>query len=150
MNAFISLFRSTALNSTQRVGKVCTLIAIVGIIFLHNPISGYSTGDGGFVTHEEDICGMELAMAARRSVQANDMSAQESQAAMAELTRLRKKCLVTVTSQAYERPFLQWSSKSPVVAWLGEIGNLISALIAAIVIGTIWIFVFAKSSDRDL
>lgn len=162
-------------NSTQRKGFAITLILMVFLVFLHNPLDGYRI-DESSIRFKEDRnpkCSKqefkdrikfeyqskwplnkwnEFADADPLPVNIDkwsDAKIYEWRNDFAvKAAKLNEKCITLLTYYDEETlPFSEWESKSPMIFWFGSVIHILGALFFVAVAGVIWLFVFQTNRD---
>lgn len=177
MNIYKSLIPEHQ-NNIQRKGFAFALIAIVILAFLHNPMDGYRTAETKTLRSEIMRTGCtqkEIKDIKRFEIQSvwpidqwdffvegyldplpNGITSwpkikqdEWRYSSMKRAQEIRSKCIEIETHEYEETlPFSDWTSNAPLVNWLGSVVHLLGAVIAVVVAGLIWLFVFSAKSNE--
>jgi hypothetical protein len=164
------------LNTSQRTGLAVALILVVIVIFLQNPIDGYTTeiSRDRFeevihpkCTQQEVAKGKQLQMKGRWPInewhQRSDFEPLpegiESWPIIKQIdwqystylipgNEIINRCL-DIRQHPFNEPlpFGEWRSDNPIVPWFGSVLHLIGAIIAISLAGLIWLVVFQSKQS---
>lgn len=148
----------SSLNGTQRVGFGAALMLLLLMLFIHNPTAGYEWQRTNTVSVSAPMtaeCAMgsdtqkrfaEIMQEAVRTKRYAGMIARDA----AEWKHISDACLPWTTRTEVETlPFSEWRSQEALVLWFSSILNTLWAMIATIVAGVIWIWVFRTISPQS-
>lgn len=136
-------------NNIQKTGFFLAFVALVSLIFLHNPTSGYIFtyepayrydglfGDSRSPSQECHELGRSY-MEYYKS--RGELGIQE------KLDAIGKKMRDTDCFGTHFVPFQELESKSPIVDWLGSVSRLFSLIVLVIVVAAVWILLFRSPS----
>jgi hypothetical protein len=163
-------------SNTQRMGFAVFLIAMVAVIFLHNPIDGYQT-EVSKDRYEEVISpkctkhevsqGRALQLKGRVPInQWHEMYSEplpegietwpiskqvdwQMSTYLVPGNEIINRC-VDIRTYSYDEalPFSEWRSKGPLVGWFGSVVHLLGALVAIAVAALIWLVILQPNQDH--
>lgn len=124
------------LNTVQRSGYFATIVGCLILIVLHNPMSSYDLYEPK--VSEINASAECLAASALYSDYAYSTEpSKERVGKKAGATLIRLNCFGN-----WFKPFSEWTTYSPLVAWLGNVVNLLFSIFAVLGVGCFWLFVF--------
>ncbi len=162
-------------SNIQRMGFAMSLIAMVALIFLHNPIDGYQIETTEYrnekivrpkCTRDEVSEGEMLQLKGRLPLEKwhelNFGSLPEGfetwpfhkqiewqrSTYLVPGDEIMNRC-VDIRTYYYGEvlPISEWRSSNPLVAWFGTVIHLLGALFAVAVAAIIWLVVFQQNED---
>lgn len=175
MNA-LQLWMPKNQNHTQRIGFATALIAMVLVVFLHNPVEGYKTEEektrNERVFSSECTEGEVLEADRLRSMfnfpienwmlnfdplpegiksWPHEKQYEWKVQFQVRATEIYNRCQVRIVGHPYSEPMpiSEWRSQSPLIDWLGSVVNLLQALFATALAAAIWLFVFQSKSNQS-
>lgn len=162
-------------NEMQRKGYAATLLLMVLLIFLHNPLDGYQVTKSIPLwreSHNPDCSSKEISDAKHLDLQSKwplnkwdefqgfepipegildgpiikELQWRNSVAARAK--KVLDKCIsIHHYSREEVLPFSEWMSNAPLFSWLGQVIHLLGAIFGLAVAGVIWLLVFQTKGN---
>ena len=145
------LFLPANQNKLQRVGYIAALGGAILVVFLHNPLDGYTTER--LVTTSAVVpkeCSAEKMAEYRRLGEVpENLQTREGVDRLHRRNELSHECFELAHDSNNETlTFSEWSSKAPIVAWLGSVIHVLAALVAVFAVGVLWLIVFKDEPPR--
>ncbi len=128
MSSFIEMLSPSRQNPVQRRGFFSSLAIACFVLLLHSPFDGYDIDN--YVTTRYGVGPCPSAGGAL------NMTSEQLDQYMKDLRRCSD------DGETQIRPFNEWKSKAPIIEWFGSVVHAITALVFALSLGGIWLWVF--------
>jgi len=136
-------------NNIQKAGFFIAFFALVSLVFLHNPTSGYT------LTYEPAYRYDGLLGESRSpSQECHELGrsymeyykSRDELGIQGKLDAIGKKMRDADCFGTHFVSFQELESKSPIVDWLGSVSRIFSLIVLVIVVATVWILLFRSPS----
>lgn len=145
-----------SLNNQQRYGLFAGIAALIVVIFLHNPLSGYPGVTYSYEPGDTRPIGLDLTEANtlrlelydRCSAVVNQVGPQLRKFENHEsvVKKLEKEGCINKT---YYLPFSMWETDDPVISWFGNAGHVRWCAVLIILLTGLWLLAFRRPNDKE-
>jgi hypothetical protein len=151
MKNAIAMLEIKNLNSVQRAGYFLTIAVCTILTFLHNPLSEYSiyVERGLSKTYTNYTTGKQYAYHGHttlKCLEAAELFNSVEGCCTPEIDRVQDQAFAVMKAHDcysdWLMPIAEWHTISPIISWLGNVVNLLSAIFLTLALGTVWLFVF--------
>lgn len=134
MSSIMEMLSPSRQNPVQRRGFFFSLAIASLILLLHFPFEGYDFEHYVTTRYGVGTCpiGADVAM---------KMPPEQLDQYMKDLRRCSD------DGETQIRPFTEWKSKAPIIDWFGSVVHATTALIFALSLGGIWLWVFRTHNN---
>lgn len=138
MSSLKELLTPARQNPIQRLGFFGSIAIAVLVLFLHFPIDGYKIGYYE-TPYYDNFSGPETTTT---YIQCPDSYTLDTH-------KIYSRCMSSTENKFEMLPFSEWKSKAPIVEWFGSVIHAITALVFALSLGGIWLWVFRTHDDEQ-
>lgn len=145
----ISLLELVPKNNIQKSGFFIAFVALISLLFLHNPTSGY------VLTYEPAyMYGGLLGDSRSPSQECHELGrsyteyykSRDELGIQEKLDAIGKRMREGDCFGTHFVPFQELESKSPIIDWFGSVSRLLSLIVLVIVVAAVWILLFRSPS----
>lgn len=123
-------------NPVQRQGFFGSLAIASLVVLLHFPFEGYEIEHYVTTRYGFGPCAPDVSLE-----QVMKMTSEETN----QRFEANKRC--SNDGEFQIRPFAEWKSKAPIIAWFGSVVHAITALVFSLSLGGMWLWVFRSHDD---